>query len=67
MRKRAAREEKKLWLVPQVIIYSMTVGVLVCFGVAHGFLKAMLGGKMKWYMIKKTGNETGGITVPNTV
>lgn len=63
----ALGKDKKLGMVFQVIFYSLTVGVVICFGVAHGFLKAVLGGNMDWGMIKKTENKINGVTVPNTV
>jgi hypothetical protein len=41
-----------------ILIGSLTVGLYTSFGVTSGFVRALLGRKVDWYMIRKMGNET---------
>ncbi len=40
-----------------VILSSLTIGVLISFFTAKGFVKALLKRPMQWYIIQKKGNE----------
>lgn len=43
----------------KLIVASFTVGVICMFFVGRGLLTASLGLPMKWFMLKKAGNEQG--------
>ncbi len=53
----ALSKEGKLNLAVPIILSSFTIGVIVSFSVSSGFFKAILRKPMRWYMIKKIGNE----------
>ncbi len=42
----------------KVIISMFTIGLLIPFFIVTGILKAIFGGKMNWFIIKKGGNDT---------
>jgi cellulose synthase/poly-beta-1,6-N-acetylglucosamine synthase-like glycosyltransferase len=44
-------------LAASIIISSLTVGVLISFYVAKGFVKALMGRPMQWHIVQKSGNE----------
>jgi len=50
-------------ITPLVIFASMTIGLWVAISVFDGFIKAITKHKMKWYMIRKTGNEL--VSIPS--
>lgn len=60
--------EKRLRMVLHVIFGAFTVGLYTSFGVTTGFLRAVTGRSMHWYMIRKAGNESGpGAIKPSAV
>ena len=51
--------EKRLRMMLHVLLGAFTVGLYTAFGVTSGFLKAVTGRPIEWYMIRKAGNESG--------
>ncbi len=56
----ALLRERKVRMLFHVTIGAFTVGLYTAFGVSSGFLKAVTGRKIDWYMIRKIGNEDPG-------
>jgi len=52
----ALSKEKKINMIPSVLVSSLTVGIFTAASVCIGFVKALIGKKMEWNMIKKKGN-----------
>lgn len=50
-------KEKRVKTFLHIFIGSLTVGVYTSLGVTMGFIKALSGQNMHWYMIRKSGNE----------
>ena len=63
----ALAREKKIQMFFHVIIGAFTVGLYTAFGVTSGFLRAMTGRKIQWYMIRKAGNEAEQSLRPSAV
>ena len=56
----ALLKEKKTRMMLHALAGALTVGLYVTFGVTSGFLRALAGRKVEWYMIRKPGNESSG-------
>jgi hypothetical protein len=54
----ALLREKETRIFFHTIAGAFTVGLYTAFGVSSGFLRALTGRQIHWYMIRKEGNET---------
>lgn len=54
----ALSKERRVRMFFHILAGSLTVGLYTSFGVTLGFLQAITGRRMDWYMIRKAGNET---------
>lgn len=50
-------KESRARMFFHVLAGSLTIGIYTSFGVTSGFIRAVLGRKVDWYMIRKLGNE----------
>jgi cellulose synthase/poly-beta-1,6-N-acetylglucosamine synthase-like glycosyltransferase len=53
----ALLKEKKTRMILHALAGAVTVGLYISFGVTSGFLRALAGRRVDWYMIRKAGNE----------
>jgi len=53
----ALYKEKKLDMIWSVLASSVTIGFYASFGIMVGVFNAILGKKMKWSLIEKSGNK----------
>ena len=44
--------------IGKLIVASLTIGIICMFFVGRGLVTAWLGLPMKWFMLKKAGNDT---------
>jgi cellulose synthase/poly-beta-1,6-N-acetylglucosamine synthase-like glycosyltransferase len=63
----ALLKEKKTRMLFHVLAGAFTVGLYTAFGVTSGFLRAVTGRRMEWYMIRKAGNESDEAFRPSAV
>lgn len=48
---------KEYWKIPKVIVASLSIGLIVTLYVNKGIFDALTNKGMKWYLLKKTGNN----------
>jgi len=53
-------KENRISMLLHVLIGAFTIGLYSAIGVTQGFLKALAGRDIEWYMIRKPGNEGSG-------
>jgi ABC-type Zn uptake system ZnuABC Zn-binding protein ZnuA len=53
----ALLKDKQSRMILHALAGAATVGLYTSFGVTSGFLRALTGRKVDWYMIRKAGNE----------
>ncbi len=63
----ALLKEKRVRMLFHVLAGAFTVGLYTSFGVTSGFLRALTGRRMEWYMIRKAGNESEEAFRPSAV
>jgi cellulose synthase/poly-beta-1,6-N-acetylglucosamine synthase-like glycosyltransferase len=54
----ALLKEKQVRMTLHVLTGAVTVGLYTAFGVTSGFLRAITGRELDWYIIRKAGNES---------